>query len=515
MPQLTIDQRTVSVPPGATILDAAHLAGVIIPTLCHAPGLPHQTACLVCVVQVVGSPRLTPACGTPATEGMVVTSHSPAVQEARRTAMELLLGDHEGECLAPCENACAAGIAIPKLLRQVSSGDMGGAVATLKSRLALPALLTRLCGAACEKGCRRGVVARQQGATGKPLDHAVAIGAVEQAVLDHDRSAPWLPTPLPASGKHIAVVGSGPAGLAAAWVLIQAGHACTVLEKDSVIGGGLRHAAALASFSPELLHAELNELVRLGVIFCPNVNLATAADLDRLARNHDAVILALGESLDVLASNLGLTPPDAIGHNHRSGWSQVFIARSNANRQAVRSAVEGRSVATTVSRYVLNGGAAVFAEKNWSMRNLPKRPWNLDIQALRSTQALAQDLGGELAAQEAERCLQCGCAKAEGCRLRSVAATLGAESKRYSGTAMAGEPDRSHRLIDLDPAKCIACGLCVAWCELHRPPVGLGFTGRGPRLGLGLPLGHRLAELSDEAAKSCAALCPSGALAVK
>jgi predicted molibdopterin-dependent oxidoreductase YjgC len=80
---------------------------------------------------------------------------------------------------------------------------------------------------------------------------------------------------------------------------------------------------------------------------------------------------------------------------------------------------------------------------------------------------------------------------------------------------MTRQPDHSHQLISLDPAKCIACGLCVAWCEVHRLPVGLGFTGRGPRLAIAMPLGHHLAELPDDAARSCATLCPSGALSFK
>lgn len=514
MPRLTIDQRSIDVPPGATILDAAKAVGVHIPTLCHAQGLPHQTSCLVCVVQVAGSPRLTPACGTPATDGMVVDASGTAVVEARRTAVELLLGDHEGECLAPCENACPAGIQIPQLMRQVASGRMDDAVATLKARLALPAVLTRLCGSACEKGCRRAVVASQQGATGKPADHAVAIMAVERAVAEHDRLKPWTPTPLPATGKRIAVVGSGPAGLAAAWVLAQAGHACVILEQDPLAGGGLRHAAAQETFSPELLQAELTNLEKLGVTIRTSAGLASAADLDRLTAAYDAVILALGDSLSAQATTLGLTLPASTGHDHHSGRAGVFIARCDAKKQAVKSAAEGRSVATLVSRAVMSAASGSEpAVKSWSMRRLPDRPWVIDPSAARA--AADATLGDELAKTEAERCLQCGCAKAEGCRLRAVAGGVAAEQKRYAGHTMIGDVDASHALISLDPHKCIACGLCVAWCERERLAVGLGFTGRGPRLGIAMPLGHRLADLPDDAARACTALCPSGALSLK
>ncbi len=96
---LTIDGRQVTVPAGSTILEAARAAGVFIPTLCHDPELSLWGGCRLCVVEVPGMRNLPAACVTPAAEGMVVYTASPAVIEARKTILQLLLANHPMDCL--------------------------------------------------------------------------------------------------------------------------------------------------------------------------------------------------------------------------------------------------------------------------------------------------------------------------------------------------------------------------------------------------------------------------------
>ena len=108
--RLTIDGRPVAAPVGASLVAAARLAGIEIPTLCHREGCEPETSCLVCVVRVDGSPRLVPACATTVAEGMTVESETDEIRAARRMALELLLGDHAGDCVAPCQMACPAGM---------------------------------------------------------------------------------------------------------------------------------------------------------------------------------------------------------------------------------------------------------------------------------------------------------------------------------------------------------------------------------------------------------------------
>ncbi|MFW6158827.1 MAG: 2Fe-2S iron-sulfur cluster-binding protein [Planctomycetota bacterium] len=149
MPMLTIDGRDVDVPAGATVLDAARRLGIDIPTLCHLDGHPPQTSCMVCLVKVDGGERLRPSCATVVEDGMRVESETAEVHAARRTALELLLGDHLGDCVAPCSAACPAHLNIPLMIRRVRAGR--AAAAGAMARLCLD------CPGRCEKACRRGV----------------------------------------------------------------------------------------------------------------------------------------------------------------------------------------------------------------------------------------------------------------------------------------------------------------------------------------------------------------------
>ena len=98
MPKATINDTEVDVPEGTSILDAAKKAGVKIPTLCYLEGVQAIGACRVCLVEVEGAKALVASCVTPVTDGMKVKTNTARVREARRTVVELLLSDHEGDC---------------------------------------------------------------------------------------------------------------------------------------------------------------------------------------------------------------------------------------------------------------------------------------------------------------------------------------------------------------------------------------------------------------------------------
>jgi iron-only hydrogenase group A len=98
MATLTINNRTLTVPDGITLLKAAELAGIKIPTLCNLEGRDAIGACRVCVVEVEGGRTLAAACSTPVAEGMKVHTNSLRAREARRKTVELLLSEHDGNC---------------------------------------------------------------------------------------------------------------------------------------------------------------------------------------------------------------------------------------------------------------------------------------------------------------------------------------------------------------------------------------------------------------------------------
>ncbi len=171
MPRIAIDGRAIEVPAGTTVLAAARELGIDIPTLCFLEGHAAQTSCMACLVKVNGGRRLLPACATVVSEGMSVESETDEVIHARRAAIELLLGDHLGDCIAPCQAACPARLNIPKIIRQIAAG---------KAQDAAPAARAcRECGARCEKVCRRAA-----------KDHAVSIQLLVRHAAEAGGSPP-------------------------------------------------------------------------------------------------------------------------------------------------------------------------------------------------------------------------------------------------------------------------------------------------------------------------------------
>ncbi|MBN2320107.1 MAG: iron hydrogenase small subunit [Acidobacteria bacterium] len=104
MPSLMINNETIEVPDGTMLIDAARQAGVEIPTLCYLEGIQRIGACRVCLVEVEGARTLMTACTTPVTDGMKVKTNSKRVREGRRTVLELLLSEHEGDCQSCVRN---------------------------------------------------------------------------------------------------------------------------------------------------------------------------------------------------------------------------------------------------------------------------------------------------------------------------------------------------------------------------------------------------------------------------
>src|SRR5450759_2236776 len=125
---------------------------------------------------------------------MVVTTNSEDVRAARRMALELLLSDHAGDCVAPCAARCPAGLDIPGFVYEIARHDTPRAMEVISKRLALPGALGRVCPRLCEQQCRRG-----------DHDQGLAIGALHRFVADRDRDAAvrYVPHRAPESGKSV------------------------------------------------------------------------------------------------------------------------------------------------------------------------------------------------------------------------------------------------------------------------------------------------------------------------
>jgi NADP-reducing hydrogenase subunit HndD len=123
---LTINGQEVTVPAGTTVLDAALGAGFFIPTFCHDPAYPGYGGCRICVVEIKGARNLPASCVTAAAPGMVVETDSPAVMEARKTILELMLANHPVDCMT-CEKSGDCRLQDYAFRYEVKSSNFGGA----------------------------------------------------------------------------------------------------------------------------------------------------------------------------------------------------------------------------------------------------------------------------------------------------------------------------------------------------------------------------------------------------
>ena len=156
--KLTINGVEVLAESGDTVLTAAKNAGIEIPTLCHHESVKVFGACGICVVEAEGMPKLLRACSAKVSEGMVINTESERVVKARKVALELLMSDHTGDCVAPCSLNCPAGTDCQGYIKAIANGDDNEAVRIIKEKLPLPASIGRVCPHPCESNCRRKLV---------------------------------------------------------------------------------------------------------------------------------------------------------------------------------------------------------------------------------------------------------------------------------------------------------------------------------------------------------------------
>ncbi len=312
---LSIDGHHLGAAPGTTIMKAARSHGIEIPGLCHDPRLEPAGRCGLCVVEVTGE-GLVQACQTMVYAGMEVVTLSPEIAEVRRQRLNDFLADHNAYCEPPCHHACPAGIDIPAYVAAIARGDDPEAVRIIKERLPLPRIIGRVCPRPCEDACRRSQV------DGQP----VAICQLKRYAGDRAGAGGALvrEEPAAATGKKIAIVGSGPAGLSAAYYLALDGHQTVIFEAGSQPGGMMLTGIPPYRLPRDVITAEIDDILDLGVELRLNSRLGANFTLDSLeADGFDATFLAIG-------AQRGSTGGIA-GAEGQGVYSAVeFLARSNA-----------------------------------------------------------------------------------------------------------------------------------------------------------------------------------------
>jgi formate dehydrogenase major subunit len=300
--KLTIDGMETEVERGTTVLEAARRMGKEIPTLCHDDRLKPFGSCFICVVELQGRPNLVPSCSTEATQGMVVRTESETIAKARTACLELLLSDHLGDCVAPCREGCPGGLDIPGFIKALNEGRDRDAIALIKERLAMPAMLGRVCPRPCEGECRRPLVD----------DKPVAICELKRFAADRDLLGDdlYVPPRAPATGKRVAIVGAGPAGISAAFYLQQKGHACVVFEAQEKAGGMVRYGIPSYRLPRDVIEREVGVVERLGAEIRYNTRIGADLGFDQLRAGYDAVFVGVGAQK---ASRMGCEGEDSPG----------------------------------------------------------------------------------------------------------------------------------------------------------------------------------------------------------
>ncbi|HCA04771.1 MAG TPA: molybdopterin oxidoreductase, partial [Ruminococcaceae bacterium] len=241
-------------------------------------------ACGLCVVEAEGIPKLLRSCSAKVSEGMVVNTESKRVVQSRKVAMELLMSAHDGDCVAPCQLNCPARTDCQGYVGLIANGEYDAALKLIKNKISLPASIGRVCPHPCEKACRR-----------QNVEEPINIAQLKAFAADMDLKADsYVPEVAPSTGKKVAIIGGGPAGLTAAYYLTIMGHSVTVYDMMDKMGGMLRYGIPQYRLPKEVLDKEIAIIEKTGVKFVNNVKLGVDFTIQSLKAENDAVIVAVG-----------------------------------------------------------------------------------------------------------------------------------------------------------------------------------------------------------------------------
>lgn len=348
---LTINGKKITAEAGMTILEAARENAVYIPALCHDPLLAPLENCRLCIVAIEGEEKFKASCATQVEEGMVVTTTNDEIKATRKLLLDMLLDDHYGDCVPPCQLTCPAHIDIQGYIALIRQGLYLEAVKLIKEKNPMPASIGRVCPHTCEFACRRNLV-----------DEALAINPLKRFASDVERKSGTriLPAVPEESGKKVAIIGGGPAGLSAAYYLRSLGHGATIFECLDKLGGMLRYGIPEYRLPKAILDWEIDGILSLGV----NVQTAkrwgkdfTIDDLKK--QGYDAVFIGIGawavrqlgvegEDLDGVISGVTFLQEIAEGKEIRVGNNVAIIGGGNVAIDAARTCLRKGSKEVTI-----------------------------------------------------------------------------------------------------------------------------------------------------------------------
>ncbi len=247
------------------------------------------------------------------------------------------------DCGIPfCHQGCPLGNIIPEWNDLVWRGDWDGAMDRLHATNNFPEFTGRLCPAPCETACVLGI-------PGDSYGGPVTIKNVEVAIIDRAWESGYVRPQPPEwlSGKTVAVIGSGPAGLAAAQQLTRAGHTVAVYERADKIGGLLRYGIPEFKMEKAVLDKRLDQMRREGTVFRAGVNVGEDLTADQLTDRYDAIVLAIGATV----------PRDlAAPGRELGGIHQAMEYLPQSNRASLGTVVDDQITAEGKHVVIIGGG---------------------------------------------------------------------------------------------------------------------------------------------------------------
>ena len=267
--------------------------------------------------------------------------------------------------LAPCRKACPLGANCQGYVQLIGRGEAVEGLRLLRETLPFPGILGRVCSQPCEAACHRK----------QTEDEAVSIRGLKRYLVEQEAEAA-VPEPGPETGKRVAIVGSGPAGLMAAHDLRLRGHQVSVYDADSAPGGALRWAIPEFRLPLRVLEEEIGLVERMGVTFRCGVSVGRDKSLAELEAEYDALIVATGCGRH---GRLDVEGEDAVGVYHGLPFLRAVRGGSPPAVGKVVVVIGGGNVAVDAAQTALRLGAErVTLVSLESDEDLPAFAWAVD-----------------------------------------------------------------------------------------------------------------------------------------